>query len=195
MTQTLLKADAPILIDSLTWREFKAAEQLIDRPGVRLFFLDGVLEIRRMPGEKHETVKERIGTLLDLYLLQLGIEYTPTGSMTLESEEGLVKREADKSYRFAPNRKHPDLAIEVVISSGGIDKLKAYRRLRIPEVWFWQNGEIAIYSLREDAQTVSYEKLSFSEQLPGLDIDLLSECISIDNHVEAVKRFRQALLN
>lgn len=47
MTQTLLKPDEPILIDSLTWREFKAAEQLIDRPGVRLSFLDGVLEIRR----------------------------------------------------------------------------------------------------------------------------------------------------
>jgi hypothetical protein len=40
----------------MTWREFKAAEQLFDRPGVRLSFLDGVLEIRRMPGEQHKTV-------------------------------------------------------------------------------------------------------------------------------------------
>ena len=87
----------PILIDDLTWREFEAVEQLLDRPGVRLSFLDGVLEIRRTPREQHETVKERIGTLLDLYLLQLGIDYAPTGSMTLESESGLVKREADKS--------------------------------------------------------------------------------------------------
>ena len=195
MTQTLLRADEPILIDSLTWREFKAAEQLIDRPGVRLSFLDGILEIRRMPGEKHETIKERIGTLLDLYLLQLGIDYTPTGAMTLESEEGLVKREADKSYKFAPSQDNPDLAIEVVITSGGIDELKAYRRLRIPEVWFWQNGEIAIYRLRKVAQTVSYEKLSASDLLPGLNIDLLSECINIDNHVDAVRLFRRSLLN
>jgi Uma2 family endonuclease len=80
MTQTLTKQDEPILIDGLTWREFKATEQLIDRPGVRLSFLAGTLEIRRMPGEQHETVKERIGTLLDLYLLQVGIDYTPTDS-------------------------------------------------------------------------------------------------------------------
>ncbi len=116
MLPTLTKLDEPILIDGLTWREFKAAEQLIDRPGVRLSFLDGTLEIRRMPGEQHETVKERIGTLLDLYLLQIGIDYTPTGLMTLESEAGLVKREADKSYKLGANRTRPDLAIEVVVS-------------------------------------------------------------------------------
>lgn len=85
MVSTLAKSDVPITISDLTWREFKATEQLIDRPGVRLSFLDGVLEIRQRPSEKHETVKERIGTLLDLYLLQMGIDYTPTGSMTLES--------------------------------------------------------------------------------------------------------------
>nr|WP_228021317.1 hypothetical protein [Romeria gracilis] len=48
MAQTLTQSNAPILIDGLTWREFRAAEQLIDRPGVRLSFLDGILEIRRM---------------------------------------------------------------------------------------------------------------------------------------------------
>lgn len=86
MVSTLAKSEVPITISDLTWRrEFKATGQLIDRPGVRLSFLDGVLEIRQRPSEKHETVKERIGTLLDLYLLQMGIDYTSTGSMTLES--------------------------------------------------------------------------------------------------------------
>lgn len=193
MTQTLTKPDKPILIDGLTWREFKAAEQLIDRPGVRLSFLDGVLEIRRMPGEQHETVKERIGTLLDLYLLQIGIDYTPTGSMTLESEAGLVKREADKSYKLAPNRTRPDLAIEVVVTSGGINKLEAYKRLRIPEVWFWQDGTLAIYHLRTTTQELGYEQLATSEELPELDVALLLRCINMTHHVEAVKAFRQAI--
>ncbi|MEG4506483.1 Uma2 family endonuclease [Microcoleus sp. F6_B4] len=34
----------------------------------------------------------------------------------------------------------PDLAIEVVFTSGGIDKLQLYKRLGIPEVWFWEDG-------------------------------------------------------
>ncbi len=194
MTQTLTKPDEPILIDGLTWREFKAAEQLIDRPGVRLSFLDGTLEIRRMPGEQHETVKERIGTLLDLYLLQIGIDYTPTGSMTLESEAGLVKREADKSYQLGANRTRLDLAIEVVVTSGGINKLEAYKRLKISEVWFWEDGTLAIYHLRTVTQDIRYEQTPTSEELPELDMALLLRCINMTNHVEAVNTFRQAML-
>jgi Uma2 family endonuclease len=128
--------ESPLLFEELTWREFKAVEQLLDRPGYRLSFLDGVLEIRRMPGEPHETVKKRIAALLELYLLMAGFDFTPTGSMALESESATVKREADESYKLAPGRVRPDLAIEVVFTSGGINKLEAYKRLLIPEVWF-----------------------------------------------------------
>ena len=153
------KATEPILIDGLTWQEFKTIEQLLDRPGIRLSFLDGTLEIRKMPGKKHETVKQRISNLLDIFLEVSDIDYTPTGSMTLESEVGLVKREADLSYELGPDRERPDLAIKVVVTSGGIDKLEAYNRLKISEVWFWQNGRLLIYALRQEG----YEAIAKSE--------------------------------
>ena len=187
--EKLEKLDEPILIDGLSWREFKVVEQLLSRPGVRLSFLDGVLEIRRMPGEKHETVKERIGSLLDLYLLQMGIDYQPTGSMTLESPSGLVKREADKSYRLGANREFPDLVVEVVVTSGGIDKLEAYKRLQIPEVWFWENGRLRLYLLGADG----YAEVDRSFVLPDLDIVLLARCINIENHLQAMREFREAI--
>lgn len=187
--EKLEKLDEPILIDGLSWREFKVVEQLLSRPGVRLSFLDGVLEIRRMPGEKHETVKERIGSLLDLYLLQMGIDYQPTGSMTLESPSGLVKREADKSYRLGANREFPDLVVEVVVTSGGIDKLEAYKRLQIPEVWFWENGRLRLYSLGDDG----YAEVDRSFVLPDLDIVLLARCINIENYLQAMREFREAI--
>jgi Uma2 family endonuclease len=189
MTTTIEKLDEPILIDDLTWREFKVVEQLLDRPGVRLSFLDGVLEIRRMPGEKHEIIKERIGTLLDFYLVEMGIDYTPTGSMTLESEVGMVKREADKSYKLGSNKERPDLAIEVVVTSGGINKLAAYKRLQISEVWFWQKARLSLYKLEAD----EYVEISSSVVLPELDITLLMECINISNHIEAVRKFKKSL--
>jgi len=102
-TATLLSKEEPLLFEGMTWREFKAIEQLLDRPGYRLSFLDGLLEIRRMPGEPHETVKKRIAALVELFLLMAGFNFTPTGSMTLESEVGAVKREADESYKLTPN--------------------------------------------------------------------------------------------
>ena len=192
MTTTLEKSegiDEPILIDEPSWREFKVVEQLLSRPGVRLSFLDGVLEIRRRPGEKHETIKERIGSLLDLYLLQMGIDYQPTGSMTLESPSGLVKREADKSYKLGANREFPDLAVEVVVTSGGINKLEAYKRLQIPEVWFWGNGALRMYSLGADG----YAEVDRSFVLPDLDIVLLARCINIENHLQAMREFKQTI--
>ncbi len=193
MTAAIAKSikEAPLLFEGLTWREFKAVEQLLERPGYRLSFLDGTLEIRRMPGEPHETVKGRIGALVELYLLMSGYDFTPTESVTLESEATSVKREADKSYKLAPGRSRPDLAIEVVFTSGGLNKLEAYRRLKIPEVWFWEDGLLEVHHLREENGELRYERVTRSEELPGLDVALLQRCITMVNHVEAVKAFQQ----
>ncbi len=192
MITTLIEREAePILISDLTWREFKAVEQLIDRPGLRLSFLDGVLEIRKMPGKKHETIKERIGALLEIYLEFLGLDFTPTGFVTLENEFEKVKREGDKSYELGANRKHPDLVIEVVVSSGGIDKLEAYKRLQISEVWFWMNDELLFYSLGNEG----YEAVSKSQLLPSLDVGSLMRCINTENHAQALREFRAGIKN
>ena len=187
------KKESPLLFEGLTWREFKAVEQLLDRPGYRLSFLDGVLEIELMRGEPHEIVKNRIAALLEFYLLIAGFDFTPTGSMTLESEAVAVKREADESYKLAPGRRLPDLAIEIVFSSGGINKLEVYKRLKIPEVWFWEDGLLEIYHLRGEGNTLHYEKISSSEEIKGIDLDLFLRCINMVNHVDAIKTFQQAL--
>lgn len=190
MTAAILEKDTdPILLDGFTWREFKAVEQLLDRPGVRLSFLDGVLEIRKMPGRKHETIKKRIAALVEAYLEFLELDFTPTGSMTLENEAGLVRRQADESYELGGNRERPDLAIEIVITSGGINKLEAYKRLGIPEVWFWEKEKLSLYQLQGNG----YVEIQQSQVLPDLNITLLVACINIDNHAEAVREFRRRL--
>ena len=185
--------ESPLLFEGLTWREFKAVEQLLDRPGYRFSFLEGVLEIRRRSGEAQEIIKERMGALLEQYLFIAGFNFTPTGSMTLENETAGVKREADESYKLAPGRVRPDLALEVVFSSGGINKLEAYKRLKIKEVWFWEDGVLEIYHLRGEGNEFYYEKISSSEEVKGIDLDLFSRWINIVNHVDAIKTFQQAL--
>lgn len=182
-----------LLFKGLTWREFKAVEQLLDQPGYRISFLDGTLEIQQMPGEPHETTKKRIAALLELYLLMAGFDFKPTGSMTLENEASNVKRQADESYKLTPSSRRPDLAIEIVFSSGGIDKLEAYKRLKISEVWFWEDGVLELYHLRDTDNDAFYEKIDASEALPGIDLELFCRCILIDNHVEAIKTLQTTL--
>lgn len=179
----------PLVFSGLSWSEFKVIEPILDRPGIRLSYLDGLLEITETPGRTHETIKKRIAVLVEAYLDFLGIEYTPTGSMTLESEESQVKKEADESYELGLDRDRPNLAIEVVITSGGISKLSAYQRLKIAEVWFWENNVLSIYELTADGYQLSKKSIS----LPDLDIAMLVDCIKLTNHTDAVKRFRQAL--
>ncbi|NJL45947.1 MAG: hypothetical protein HC922_10040 [Leptolyngbyaceae cyanobacterium SM2_3_12] len=59
----------------------------------------------------------------------------------------IASAQADESYCFGARKPLPNLAIEVVITSGGPDKLKRYQALGVPEVWFWEDGEISIYQL------------------------------------------------
>jgi Uma2 family endonuclease len=176
-----------LIISGLSWSEFKTIEPILDRPGIRLSYLDGLLEITEMPGRTHETIKKRIAALVEAYLDLSGIEYTPTGSMTLESEESQVKREADESYELGLDRERPDLAIEVVVTSGGISKLLAYQRLKISEVWFWEDGILSIYKLTVDGYQLSEKSIG----LPDLDITLLVDCIQLPSHTQALKQFRQ----
>jgi Uma2 family endonuclease len=184
-------SQTPLIFEGLTWREFKAVEAILSQPGYRFSFLDGTLAIELGLDGLHKLIKARIGALLQIYLLAAGFDFTPTGSMTLESESGLVKREADESYRLTEGQKSPDLAIEVVFSSGGINKLEAYKRLKIAEVWFWEDGVLEVHHLRGEGEAAGYEKVAQSEAVPGIDLELLRRCITMVNHVEAIKTFQQ----
>ena len=78
-----------------------------------------------MPGRMHEIIKGQIGALIEAYMEFVELVFVPTESLTLESERGLVKCEVDKSYELGSDRDRPDLVIEVVVTSGGIDKLES----------------------------------------------------------------------
>lgn len=104
----------------------------------------------------------------------------------------------DESYCIGEEKALPDLVIEVVATSGGVNKLAVYGRLGIAEVWFWQDNQLFLYRLREQTpsqfkQTDGYEAVTRSELLPALDMALLSECIQQTNPLAAAKQFRSRL--
>lgn len=194
-----LQADDPEekrIVTGVSWKQYEALLlDLGDSSGYRVAYLDGVLEIVS-PSRRHERRKTCIGTLLEIYFLETDTEYFPTGSTTFR-EEQQAGGEPDESYCIGSDKEFPDLAIEVVITSGGINRLELYRRLGVREVWFWHN-DFSIYYLREDTpsqftQTFGYERISQSEVLPNLDMNLLTECIRNPHPLAAAKEFRQRL--
>ncbi|MEG4520203.1 MULTISPECIES: Uma2 family endonuclease [unclassified Microcoleus] len=174
-----------ILPGYYTWQQFEAIESLMaDSPGLRITYLDGWIEFMTL-GEAHETISCILNFLLQLYFCEMGIEYIPVGSATRRDRERDVSFEPDESYYIGSRKEHPDLAVEVTITSGSTSKLAKYLRLRIAEVWFWENNQLAVYRLRED----DYEQVSRSEFLPELDLELLVRCVLMPSRIEARTEF------
>lgn len=159
-----------------SWAHFLLVRQGFEQnPGVRLFYYDGAIEIL-MPGPLHEIFSSLIGCLLMNFLAAQRIVFVPTRSMTQE-KEGVASAQADESYCLGRAKPIPDLAIEVVFTSGGINQLKRYQALGVTEVWFWEDGTLRLYHRRGEA----YELVQQSELegLKRLDLDLLKRCLLI----------------
>ena len=74
-------------------------------------------------------------------------------------------------------------------TSGGIDKLEAYRRLGVSEVWFWKNDALQVHVLEGDA----FQPSERSRCLPELDLALVLSCLHEPTAMQAVKALRGAL--
>ena len=48
-------------------------------------------------------------------------------------------------------------------------------------------------NLRKECNALHYERVSSSEEVKGIDLDLFLRCINMVNHVDAIKTFQQAL--
>jgi Putative restriction endonuclease len=171
-----------------TWEQFQHLQQGFENVrGVKLSFYHGTIEIL-MPGRVHELFKRIIGILLETFLLDRRVQFTPTGSMTQELA-GSAAVEADESYEIDEYR----LSVEVNFTSGDVSKLEKYQTLAVHEVWFWEDGSLDVYHLRPDG----YEKVAHSEipGLSGLDLGLLKECILLGESsiLEAVDRLRSGI--
>jgi Uma2 family endonuclease len=136
-----------VTLYDVSWEQFKGIEaQLKDNRNVRLSYLSGLLEIMSPIGEKHESVKSTLGLLLEAYMRVHGIRFYRRGGYTLEAP-GYASGTPDESYSVGTCGEVPDIVIEVIVTSGTIDRKDLYRPKRIPEVWFWKSDQIRIFRL------------------------------------------------
>jgi Uma2 family endonuclease len=180
----------PIVLHNITWEKLEQLDELLADTGARLTYIDGILEIMPPPSEAHEEPKSTVSRLVEAFLQEKAVRFYIRGSLTQGQKKDGARLEPDESYSIGAKKPTPDLAIEVTVTSGGINKLVIYARLKVPEVWFWEDGTIDIYCLREDGQ---YEKADRSELLPNLDIDLLAEHSRMADQYDAIQGFIKIL--
>ena len=183
--------DKIVVLRGLRWSDYQRMLEVRGDAAVpRLAYLDGELEIMT-PARPHESIKSRIGRLVEVWCLERAIEFSPYGSWTLEKKAAERGLEPDESYVFGqvaePER--PDLAIEVVWTAGGLKKLDIYASLGVPEVWFWRRGRITVHVL----DGAAYQEVPSSAVLPGIDLAQLVSFLDRPTASQGIREYRAAL--
>lgn len=165
----------------------------------RITYLEGLIELMS-PSKYHEIDKKRFARLLEAWAEESGVDLEGYGSWTLKRKRAKRGAEADECYtvnrRAVGERDRPDIAIEVIWISGGIDKLEVYRKLGVREVWFYERGSLRFFALRAERGRERYDEIPKSELLPQLPQELLLASMgdAAQSQTAAVRALRARLL-
>lgn len=184
-------SDQRIVLYDVPWVHYEVQAALRGEKSIpRISYLEGAMELL-VPSKNHERIGHDLGALVGAFAEEAGLELTGYKSWPLKNAPDQAGAEADECFIIGADQRkdRPDLAIEVIVTHGGIDKLKIYARLGVPEAWFWRDGRLEIYVLRGHA----YERAERSRCLPGLDHELMCSFLDRPTTTAAVRAYRAAL--
>lgn len=178
-----------LVLRGIDWRTYCVLRELLDSPGLRMAYLEGALELMTTSA-RHEHIKKMIARLVEMFAVERSVPLNGYGSTTFRREAKEAGLEPDECYVVGGElREAPDIALEVVLTSGGIPKLPIYQRLGVREVWFWFDGGFRLFGLGE----TGYEPIPKSGLVPDLDFELLGRFLDRPDQTQAVVEYRDAL--
>ncbi len=179
-----------VRLEGVSWQQYEALLSTLgeDFPALRMSYLRGTLEIMTN-SPLHEKLKTLIGMLIEAYLQETRTWFSAIGSATFRAMSQQRGLEPDECYCLGEDKEFPDLAIEIVLSSGVVDKLAIYEGLGVSEIWVWEAQKFTLYHLRPDG----YEQITTSELLPDCDINLLAQYVQPQDQFNAVMSYRDQI--
>lgn len=157
----LSQKDQTLSLANMDWADYEKLDA-DEYQGYRVSYFNEVVALVS-PSQNHEVIAETINYLIVAYCQKINLLYYPMRSTRLVNKP-FAGKEPDVSFSFGSRKSIPDLAIEVIFSSGSINDLKIYHSLGVSEVWFWQNNQITFYQLDK----LEYAKITDSKVLPNL---------------------------
>ena len=136
--------DQTLSFADMSWADYEKFDSE-EYPGYRVSYFNGVITLES-PSQNHEVIAEVINYLIVAYCKHIQLLYYPMRSTRLVNKP-LAGKEPDVSFSFGSRKELPDLAVEVIFSSGSINDLKKYLALGVSEVWFWQDDRLVFYYL------------------------------------------------
>ncbi len=167
----LQKQDQTLSLGGMSWEDYERfnSEEYLS---YRISYFNGVITLVS-PSKNHERIAQTISILVCAYCRKFNLPYFPMGSTRLQHKP-LAGKEPDVSFAFNVDKDIPDLAIEVIFSSGSFDDLDKYQAIGVKEVWFWRNNKVTFYQLK----TQEYIEITRSQILPNLTSQILEKFAS-----------------
>ena len=196
---------AILVLPQVSWEDYeKLLEDLADRPGIRLSYDEGRLEIMT-PSAEHEEYKEFILRLAQVFSEERGIPLETRGSTTWKRRTVRKGTEPDTCFYVASAHRivgrrtidletdpPPDVVVEIDMTNESLGKFPTYAALGVPEIWRYDGTRVQMYTFTG----TSYADAVRSTFFPGLTCELLLEFLEQSKRAgqtDALQAFRHRL--
>jgi Uma2 family endonuclease len=165
------------VIEDVDWETYEKIMEAFAERRIPHTYVDGTLELMTISHE-HEWLKKMLGRFIETASMELEVRITSSGSATLRRQLRERGLEPDESYYVAnyaairgvdridlDRDPPPDLVVEVDITSRSLDRLEAYARLGVTEIWRFDGSKL--HFLRR-ASEAGYEPVETSLAFPQL---------------------------
>lgn len=172
-----------------------------ERP-VRLTYDRGRLELMTL-SLGHERISHLLAKFVDVLADEMDLPLLGAGSTTFKREDldrGLVpdqciyleneQRVREKDEIDLLVDPPPDLAIEVDVTRGSVNRLGIYAAFGVPEVWRFDGKQLIVYRLKE----TTYETQDASSQFPNIPLAELTRFLERRTEMDEtrlIRAFRQ----
>jgi Uma2 family endonuclease len=178
VSPVLAPGEQHFVLSGVSWQMYaRLLRAFARRPGIRLTYDHGVLELMTLSHE-HESQVSLLRRLVEAYTEELSLPLKSGRSTTWRRRRKQRGLGADECYWIAHEplvrskdvidlRRDPppDLALEIDVSSSSVERLPIYAALRVPEVWLLAADTLTFLVLDAQGQ---YSLASHSRSFPQL---------------------------
>jgi Uma2 family endonuclease len=166
-----------IVLPDVSWASYRSLLADYDgRPGMRVNYDRGVLEIVSPISKEHEIYSRLLAFIVETLAEAIGLDYQSSGAATFNREDLQRGFEPDSSYYLQSEPRvrgklhldlsvdpPPDLAIEVDIAHSSLHKLDLYAAMGVPEVWIYDGREARIFARSGPAMAARNSSVAFPQ--------------------------------
>jgi len=194
-----------LVVPNVSWKQYQdLLEDLVDRPGVRVSYDEGRLQVMT-PSAEHEEYKDFIVRIAQALSEELGVPLETRGSATWTRSNIQKGVEPDacfyvaNAYRVIGKRKinlesdpPPDVVVEIDLTNESLSKFSIYAALGVGEIWRYDGTRVQMYELKGETYIGTTESRCF----PHLTCAVLLESLEfrkIHGQTEALQVLRRRI--